>query len=152
MQGDQGAHHGRGATSNPPNRFTPLWHVRDPDWTDPEEPAPMTQFFTDTARSILTSNASPDVGFTRGINPYRECEHGCISGVFLRGSCGQRSDPRRAWYGKFAGILQVEIRQRVPRVRMLMLVSCEGSCGHAWRGPRAQSAGEETPKDLPRTL
>jgi hypothetical protein len=35
MQGDQPALHGRGATSNPPNRFTSLWHVRDPDWTDP---------------------------------------------------------------------------------------------------------------------
>src|SRR5499433_4287102 len=78
MQGDQGALHGRGATRNPPNRFTPLWHVRDPDWTDPEDPAPTTQFFTDTARSILTSNASPDVGFTWSINPYRGCEHGCI--------------------------------------------------------------------------
>jgi hypothetical protein len=76
MQGDQGAHHGRGATSNPPNRFTPLWHVREPDWTDPEDPAPTTQFFKDTARSILTSNASPDVGFTWSINPYRGCEHG----------------------------------------------------------------------------
>jgi hypothetical protein len=50
--------------SNPPNRFTPLWHVRDPDWTDPEDPASTTQFFKDTARSILTANASPDVGFT----------------------------------------------------------------------------------------
>src|SRR5262250_1733278 len=71
MQGDQGAHHGRGAMSNPPNRFTPLWHVRDPDWTDPEDPAPTTQFLKDTARSILTSNASPDVGFTYSISNYQ---------------------------------------------------------------------------------
>src|SRR5262250_1726837 len=59
MQGDQGAHHGRGATSNPPNRFTPLWHVRDPDWTDPEDPAPTTQFFKDTARSIRKYSVNP---------------------------------------------------------------------------------------------
>jgi hypothetical protein len=64
MHGTPEAPHGRGAMSNPPNRFTPLWHVRDPDWTEPEEPAPTTQFFKDTARAILTSNASPDVGFT----------------------------------------------------------------------------------------
>src|SRR5205085_154858 len=64
MHGAPEAPHGRGAMSNPPNRFTPLWHVRDPDWTDPEDPAPTTQFFKDTARAILTSNASPDVGFT----------------------------------------------------------------------------------------
>jgi hypothetical protein len=44
------------------------------------------------------------------------------SGIFLRGPRGQRSDPRRGLYGKFAGILQVEIRQRVSRVRMLMIV------------------------------
>src|SRR5216684_3430065 len=78
MQGDQGVLHGRGATRNPPNRFTPLWHVCAPDWTDHEDPAPTTQFFKDTARSILTSNATPDVGFTWSINPYRGCEHGCI--------------------------------------------------------------------------
>ena len=78
MHGAPEAPHGRGAASNPPNRFTPLWHVRDPDWTDPEDPAPSTKFFKDTARAILTSNASPDVGFTYSINPYRGCEHGCI--------------------------------------------------------------------------
>jgi DNA repair photolyase len=78
MHGDQEVAHGRGAASNPPNRFTPLWHVRDPAWTDPEDPAPTTQFFHDTARTILTANASPDVGFTYSINPYRGCEHGCI--------------------------------------------------------------------------
>ena len=49
------------------------------------------------------------------------------SGVFLRGSRGQHSDPRRGWYGKFAGILQVEIRQRVIEVRMLMIIFCEES-------------------------
>ena len=49
------------------------------------------------------------------------------SGVFLRGSRGQRGDPRRGLYGKFAGILQVEIRQRVSSVRMLMIVLCEGN-------------------------
>src|SRR5262249_60927897 len=78
MHGAREAPHGRGAASNPPNRFTPLWHVRDPDWTYPEDPAPTTQFFKDTARAILTSNASPDVEFTYSINPYRRCEHGCI--------------------------------------------------------------------------
>jgi len=78
MHRDPEAPHGRGAARNPPNRFTPLWYVRDPDWTDPEDPAPATQFLKDTARSILTSNVSPDVGFTWSINPYRGCEHGCI--------------------------------------------------------------------------
>ena len=78
MQGDQEATHGRGTASNPPNRFTPLWYVHDPDWTDPEDPAPTTQFLHDTSRSIIASNDSPDVGFEHSVNPYRGCDHGCL--------------------------------------------------------------------------
>jgi DNA repair photolyase len=69
---------GRGAPVNPPNRFEPLWYSRDPEWSDPEDPTPETQFFKDTSRSIITYNDSPDVGFDASINPYRGCEHGCI--------------------------------------------------------------------------
>jgi DNA repair photolyase len=69
---------GRGSSANPPNRFKPLSYRRDPDWVDPEDPALETQFFKDTSRSIITYNASPDVGFDASINPYRGCEHGCI--------------------------------------------------------------------------
>jgi hypothetical protein len=69
---------GRGAPVNPPNRFEPLWYSRDPEWSDPEDPALETQFFKDTSRSIITYNDSPDVGFDASINPYRGCEHGCI--------------------------------------------------------------------------
>jgi DNA repair photolyase len=68
---------GRGAPANPPNRFVPLWYSRDPEWNDLEDPALETQFFTDTSRSIITYNDSPDVGFDASINPYRGCEHGC---------------------------------------------------------------------------
>jgi DNA repair photolyase len=31
----------------------------------------------DASRSILSRNASPDVGFSVSLNPYRGCEHGC---------------------------------------------------------------------------
>jgi len=48
-------------------------------------------------------------------------------GIFLRGSRGHYGDPCRGWYGAFAGILQEKIRQRVSRVRMLMIVACEGT-------------------------
>ena len=59
------------------------------------------------------------------------------SGVFLRGSRGQRGDPIRGLYGKFAGILQGKLRQWVSRVRMLMSVVCEGhnTGGNACRAP-----------------
>jgi hypothetical protein len=58
------------------------------------------------------------------------------SGIFLHGSLRQCSDPRRGWYGQFAGILQGEIRQRVSHVRMLMIVACEGTMrSHLARDP-----------------
>ncbi|MCY7315995.1 MAG: PA0069 family radical SAM protein [Rubrivivax sp.] len=40
--------------------------------------APGTQIIEECARSILSSNDSPDIGFDLSINPYRGCEHGCI--------------------------------------------------------------------------
>jgi DNA repair photolyase len=69
---------GRGAPANPANRFEALWYSRDPEGTDPDDPALGTQFFKDTSRSIIAYNDSPDVGFDASINPYRGCEHGCI--------------------------------------------------------------------------
>src|SRR3546814_9166555 len=39
---------------------------------------PYTTLFRSTAKSVLTRNQSPDVGFDRSVNPYRGCEHGCI--------------------------------------------------------------------------
>jgi DNA repair photolyase len=78
MHEDRTPQRGRGAPANPPNRFEALWYSRDPEWTDPEDPALETQFFKDTSRSIIAYNDSPDVGFDASINPYRGCEHGCI--------------------------------------------------------------------------
>ncbi len=69
---------GRGTTENPPNRFTPLYYVREQDWTDEDDPAPKTQVIRDASRTILSRNDSPDVGFDVSVNPYRGCEHGCI--------------------------------------------------------------------------
>jgi DNA repair photolyase len=70
--------HGRGASDNPPNRFTQLFYEPDPEGFDPAEcPAPVTKFYRDDARSVIATNESPDVGFAASINPYRGCEHGC---------------------------------------------------------------------------
>lgn len=38
---------------------------------------PRTEVMRESARSILTRNTSPDIGFEVSINPYRGCEHGC---------------------------------------------------------------------------
>jgi DNA repair photolyase len=69
---------GRGTASNPANRFELIHYERDDDTPEADAPAPATQFLRDHARSILTHNDSPDVGFETSINPYRGCEHGCV--------------------------------------------------------------------------
>ena len=71
----------RGAPTQPANRFIEVRRERDPDAEDldpAEEPLPRTEFLRDHTRSILTSNDSPDIGFTWSLNAYRGCEHGCI--------------------------------------------------------------------------
>lgn len=73
---------GRGAQSNPTNRFERVSIELDPVEVPLEdgESAPLlrTQYFKDHSRSLLSENSSPDVGFKYSINPYRGCEHGCI--------------------------------------------------------------------------
>jgi DNA repair photolyase len=70
---------GRGAMSNPANRFEKV-HLEPDLEADDGQPrsAPKTQLFKDRSCSILTRNDSPDVGYEVGLNPYRGCEHGCI--------------------------------------------------------------------------
>ena len=68
---------GRGASSNPPNRFERISLERDIDWDPTEDPAPRTEFLRDQTSTILAHNDSPDLGFDTSINVYRGCEHGC---------------------------------------------------------------------------
>jgi DNA repair photolyase len=77
MSEDRSPIRGRGAASNPPNRFERIHYEPDPDASDPEAPGPVTQLFKDASRSIIAYNDSPDVGFTASVNPYRGCGHGC---------------------------------------------------------------------------
>lgn len=70
---------GRGARTNPSNRYERLHVDLDPSALDGEELHRVdTQFFEDPAREILSENDSPDIPFTYSLNPYRGCEHGCI--------------------------------------------------------------------------
>jgi DNA repair photolyase len=74
-----GAPRGRGASTNPPNRFD-RFHV-EPDGEaghDDDRRIVPTEYFHDTARSVITSNDSEDIPFSFSLNPYRGCEHGCI--------------------------------------------------------------------------
>jgi DNA repair photolyase len=71
----------RGARSFVQGRFeTVAREVFDDGWT-PEERDQRelkTSVTIERARSIVSHNDSPDVGFSQSINPYRGCEHGCI--------------------------------------------------------------------------
>lgn len=70
---------GRGATASPGGRFESLVRSREDDgWFPPEDPTkPRTSLGIDHARRVISTNNSPDVGFSRSINPYKGCEHGC---------------------------------------------------------------------------
>lgn len=76
---------GRGATLNGDSRrFNLPQREADGDWLDalPDIDGPLartrTQVTVEHPRTILTRNASPDIGFSQSINAYRGCEHGCI--------------------------------------------------------------------------
>ncbi|MBA4091352.1 MAG: radical SAM protein [Sphingobium sp.] len=76
---------GRGATLNgDSHRFNLPQREADGDWLDTVEqldgpvPRRRTQVTVEHPRTILTRNASPDIGFSQSINAYRGCEHGCI--------------------------------------------------------------------------
>lgn len=99
---------GRGTTAQPDNRFFSThteaaddgWGLSNDD-LDGEQPvasgilphattngsaeplvypwaAPATHVTEESARSIVSRNTSPDIGFSQSINPYRGCEHGCV--------------------------------------------------------------------------
>lgn len=77
---------GRGVAHRAPHRFErdqrqpfddgwgPLEEGQDTGVATP----PATELRWEACRSALTRNASPDIGFNLGLNPYRGCEHGCV--------------------------------------------------------------------------
>src|SRR5262245_22928447 len=71
---------GRGARSNRVGRYeSELREDFDDGWESLGDLEPFkTEVARETARSIIATNDSPDIGFDQSINPYRGCEHGCI--------------------------------------------------------------------------
>jgi DNA repair photolyase len=77
---DRERRRGRGTLSNASGRYEPTARIAfDDGWQSIEElPAFETTVTEEKARTILTRNDSPDIGFDRSVNPYRGCEHGCV--------------------------------------------------------------------------
>jgi DNA repair photolyase len=46
-------------------------------WAQEDDTVLRTKFFKDSARTILSENNSPDIGFRYSLNCYKGCEHGC---------------------------------------------------------------------------
>ena len=80
---------GRGALSNGAGRFeSTRVESADDGWYRDEVPDSIGEtVLPDRARSVITSNDSPDVGFDVSINPYRGCAHACVY-CFARPSHG----------------------------------------------------------------
>jgi DNA repair photolyase len=81
---------GRGSASHVSGRFEKTSaHGEDDGWgsvyanatddsLDTVAAHPDTQVTEERARSIISRNDSPDIGFSQSVNPYRGCEHGCV--------------------------------------------------------------------------
>ncbi len=105
---------GRGAGSNPANRFTRLEVEHD----QPVERVP-TVFLCDTSRSVISTNTSPDIPYEASLNPYRGCEHGCAY-------CYAR--PFHEYLGFSAGLdfeTRILVKERAPEL-LLREISAPG--------------------------
>jgi DNA repair photolyase len=67
---------GRGSQLNTPNPFLKQHYV--PEDCSAGGTQPLTQYFFETPKNIVSKSESPDLGVMHSINPYQGCEHGCI--------------------------------------------------------------------------
>ena len=111
---------GRGAASNPEGRFESIRHLAEDDgWSqallDEDAPRPRTEVTEERARSVISRNDSPDIGFSQAINPYRGCEHGCVycfarpSHSYLNLSPGLDFETRLRAKSNLAEVLRAEL-------------------------------------------
>ena len=99
---DMKAVKGRGATSNPHNRFGGPEHEKFDDgwWLEEEEDSPKTTILPDKSRSVLSRHTSPDLGHCQRSIP--------TAGANMAASIASRAQPitslvfRPAWILRLA--------------------------------------------------
>jgi DNA repair photolyase len=104
---------GRGVSSNVAGRFDSLsLEKTDDGWYQDEILESVTEtVLPDRARSVISTNDSPDVGFEASINPYRGCSHGCVY-CFAR--------PSHAYLGLSPGLdFETKLFYKVDAARVL---------------------------------
>ena len=116
--------------SNPPVRFeTNSVEKTDDGWQEEEEVATSLPEFVlpDRAKSVITTNNSPDVGFEQSINPYRGCSHGCVycfarpTHAYLGLSPGLDFETRLFYKDNAAQLLRAELGKRSYRCKPIAL-------------------------------
>jgi len=120
---------GRGASSNPMLRFEALAReaVHDGWYEDEIVEQPGEVVLPDHARSVISRNDSPDVGFDRSINPYRGCSHGCIycfarpTHAYLGLSPGLDFETRLFYKADAVKILEAELAKPTYRCKTIAL-------------------------------
>jgi DNA repair photolyase len=114
---------GRGALSNRESRFMAAGREVDLAYLESiRGELPETSIRTETtfvqARSIISRNDSPDIGFDRSINPYLGCEHGCVycyarpTHAYLGLSPGLDFETRLTAKANAAALLRKELSSR----------------------------------------
>lgn len=126
---------GRGAIRNVKGRFdryetvpieddTPSPHSDDAATSGQQLRTTLT---ADNARSIITTNDSPDVPFDQSANPFRGCEHGCVycfarpSHAYLDLSPGLDFETRILFKPAAAKLLRRALSKKNYRCRVLAL-------------------------------
>ena len=124
---------GRGAATRLAHRFeSDQRHDFDDGWSTLDSEAdvrtvPATEVTWEDARSIITSNDSPDVYFDRSINPYRGCEHGCIycyarpTHSYLNLSPGLDFETKIIAKRNIAPLLRAELARRSYRPKLIAI-------------------------------
>jgi len=107
--------------SNPPSP----WQSQAVEWLE-EPPTSALEIYEEEAKSILSKNDSPDIGFRYSINPYRGCFHGCAycyarpTHQYLGFGAGTDFERRLVVKINAAALLQRELRKRSWKTELIV--------------------------------